>query len=164
MNPDTTPTKSRPPLPPPPPYSRNNKSQLSSTLQPDLIMGLIASPPLMGTIAPIAVPTHGGTHGTHGVFLGGGAVELGWLMSKACYCFSTQRRDKCSVSKVEHGLIDARDKTTTLKFNGTLELEMKEGTGHELDMNWTWNSSLEQLSNLLVNMDTSLSIPLNRED
>jgi hypothetical protein len=54
-------------------------------------------------------------------------------MSKACYRFSTQRRDERSVSKLERGLTDARDKTTTLKFNGTLELEMKKGTEHELD-------------------------------
>jgi hypothetical protein len=52
---------------------------------------------------------------------------------KGSLSFITQRRDKRSVSKVERGLTDARDKTTTLKFNGTLELEMKEGTEHELD-------------------------------
>jgi hypothetical protein len=52
-------------------------------LQPVPIMGSIALPPRMGKIAPTVVPTRGGIHGTYGVFLGGGAVEFGWLMSKA---------------------------------------------------------------------------------
>jgi hypothetical protein len=127
MNSETTPTKSRTPLPPPPPSSRKKnliKESSSSPLQPV---------PIMGTISPPVVPTRGGINGTYGFFLGGGAVELVWLMSKARYHFSTQIRDECSVSKVERELTDVRDKTTTLKFNGTLELEMKEGMEHELD-------------------------------
>jgi hypothetical protein len=123
-------------------------------------MGLIVLPPLMGTIAPTVVPTRGDIHGTYGVFLGGGAVEVGWLMSKARYRFSTQRGDERSVSKVECGLTDARDKKTSLKFNGTLELKMKEGNEHELD-NEQFVRTIEQLT---VNMDTSLSMPLNREE
>jgi hypothetical protein len=87
----------------------------------------------MRTIAPTVVPTRGGIHGTYGVFLGGGSVELGWLTSKARYSFSTQRRDERSISKVARGLTYARDKTTTLIFNGRLELEMREGSEHELD-------------------------------
>jgi hypothetical protein len=49
-------------------------------------------------------------------------------MSTACYRFSTQRRDEKSIGKVERGLTDARDKTTTLKSNGTLELDGTEGS------------------------------------
>jgi hypothetical protein len=60
----------------------------------------------MGTIAPTVVPTRGGIRGKYGVFLDGGAVEVGWFMPKDRYRFSTQRRDERSVSKVERGLMD----------------------------------------------------------
>jgi hypothetical protein len=49
------------------------------------------------------------------------------------YRFSSQRRDEKIVGKVERGLTDARDKTTTLKFNGTLELDGTAGSERELD-------------------------------
>jgi hypothetical protein len=69
------------------------------------------------------IPKRGGTHLIYGVFLGGGLVRAGWDMDTARYRFSSQRRDEKSVGKVERGLTDARDKTTTLKYNGTLELD-----------------------------------------
>jgi hypothetical protein len=67
------------------------------------------------------------------VFLGEGSVKAGWDMPTARYLFLTQRCDGNSVTKVERGLTDARDKTTTLKFNGTLELYGTEGSERELD-------------------------------
>jgi hypothetical protein len=54
-------------------------------------------------------------------------------MDDARYRFSSQRHDEKSVGKVERGLTDARDKTTMLKFNGTLELYGTEGSERELD-------------------------------
>jgi hypothetical protein len=72
-------------------------------------------------------PEHGGMHGTFAVFLGGGAVDPGWKMSKARYHFSIQRRDEKSVSKVERGSTGTRDRTMTLKFNGTMELYGADG-------------------------------------
>jgi hypothetical protein len=127
----TTPTKFKAPFPrgPPSPPSERKKTPLktfpTSPLQPIPKSGMIVPPPLK--------LTRDGILGYYGVFLGGGDVEAGCAMSKARYRFSTHRRDEGSVSKVERGLTDARDKTTTLKFNRTLELEMKEGTEHELD-------------------------------
>jgi hypothetical protein len=78
-------------------------------------------------------PGRGGIHPTYGVYLGGGEVEPGWTMSQNCYRFSTQRCDENNAWIVEWGLPDARDKTTTLKFNGNLELDGKEGSENELD-------------------------------
>jgi hypothetical protein len=66
-------------------------------------------------------------------------------MDDARYRFSSQRRDDKSVGKVEHGLIDARDKTTTLKFNGTLELDGTEGNERELDKD-QFVRTIEQLT------------------
>jgi hypothetical protein len=130
MNPDTTPTKSRAPLPPgpPSPSSAIKKKLLKTSLPSPLHPG-----PNMGTIVKPVKPTRGGIHGSYDVYLGGGAFEAGWVMPKARFCFSTQRRDECSDSKVKRSLANAIDETTALKFNGTLELEMKEGTEHELD-------------------------------
>jgi hypothetical protein len=54
-------------------------------------------------------------------------------MTTGCYRFLTQRRDEKSVGKVERGLTDARDKMTTLKFNGTQELDGTEGSERDLD-------------------------------
>jgi hypothetical protein len=78
-------------------------------------------------------PKRGGMHPIYGVFLGGGSVEAGWDMTTARYRFSSERRDEKSIGKVERGLTDARDKTTTLKFNITLELDGAEGIERELD-------------------------------
>jgi hypothetical protein len=79
------------------------------------------------------------------VFLGGGSVGAGWDMDDARYRFSSQRRDEKSVGKVERGLTDARDKTTTLKFNGTLELDGIEGSERELDKD-QFVRTIEQLT------------------
>jgi hypothetical protein len=54
-------------------------------------------------------------------------------MDDARYLFSSQRRDEKNTGKVERGFTDARDKTTTLKFNGTLEIDGTEGSERELD-------------------------------
>jgi hypothetical protein len=67
------------------------------------------------------------------VFLGGGSVEDVWNMTTARYRLLTQRHNEKSLAKVERGITDARDKTITLKFNGALELDGKEGSERELD-------------------------------
>jgi hypothetical protein len=59
--------------------------------------------------------------------------------------FSTQRRDGKSVAKVERGLTDALDKTTTLKFNGTLEFDGTEGSERELEKD-QFIRTIEQLT------------------
>jgi hypothetical protein len=46
---------------------------------------------------------------------------------------------------VERGLTDARDKTTTLKFNGTLKLDGTEGSERELDKD-QFVRTIEQLT------------------
>jgi hypothetical protein len=78
-------------------------------------------------------PARGGIHPIYGVYLGGGEVQHAWLMDDYHYRFSTQRRDKKNVPRFERGLTDARDKTTTLKFNGNLELDGKRGSENKLD-------------------------------
>jgi hypothetical protein len=112
MNPSSTPIKSKPLGPPHLPSIKKKAPSHVSPIQP-----LVVS----------SIPKRGGTHSTYGVFLGGGSVEAGWNMSTARYRFSIHRRHEKMVAKVERGLTDARDKTTTLKFNGTLELMEQRG-------------------------------------
>jgi hypothetical protein len=116
MNPERTPIKTKTPLRPPPLPSIKKKTTTTSSSSPirPLVMTLILK--------------RGGTHPIYGVFLGGGSVGAGWDMDDAYYRFSSQRRDEKSVGKVERGIIDSRDKITTLKFNGTLELDRTEGS------------------------------------
>jgi hypothetical protein len=59
--------------------------------------------------------------------------------------FTTQRCDEKSIVKVKRGLTDARDKTTILKFNGTLELDGTEGSERELDKD-QFVRTIEQLT------------------
>jgi hypothetical protein len=91
------------------------------------------------------IPKRGGTHPIYGVFLGGGSVGPKWDMDDARYRVSSQRRDEKSVVKVERGLNDARDKTTTFKLNGTLELDGTEGNERELDID-QFVRTIEKLS------------------
>jgi hypothetical protein len=91
------------------------------------------------------IPKRGGTHPIYGVFLGGGSVRAGWNMDDARYRSSSQRCDEKSVGKVERGLTDARDKTTTLKFNGTLDLDVTQGSERELDKD-QFVRTIEQLT------------------
>jgi hypothetical protein len=109
MNPESTPIKSKPPGPPPPPSIKKKKAPILFSPIQLLFMW--------------SIPKRGGTHSIYDVFLGGGSVEARWEMPTARYRFSTQTRDENSVAKVELGLTDARDKMTTLKFKGTLELD-----------------------------------------
>jgi hypothetical protein len=94
---------------------------------------------------PTLIPKRGGTHPIYGVFLEGGSVGAGWTMDDDHYHSSSQRRDEKSVRKVERGLTDARDKTTTLKFNGTLDLYGTEGSERELDKD-QFVRTIEQLT------------------
>jgi hypothetical protein len=54
-------------------------------------------------------------------------------MDDALYRSSSQICNEKNVGKIERGLTDARDKITTLKFNGTLELDGTEGSERELN-------------------------------
>jgi hypothetical protein len=130
MNPESTPIKSKPLRPPPlPSIKKKAPNPLSPTRH--LVMSSILK--------------RGGTHPIYGVFLGGGSVEAGWDMSTARYRFSSQRHDEKIVGKVERGLTDARDKTTTLNFNGTLEFDGTEGSERELDKD-QFVCTIEQLT------------------
>jgi hypothetical protein len=88
---------------------------------------------IMSGAAATIKPARGGIHPIYGVYLVGGEVQKAWLMGDHRYRFSTQRRDEKNVTRVERGLTDARDKTMTLKFNGNLELDGKQGSENELD-------------------------------
>jgi hypothetical protein len=133
MNPESTPIKTKTPLRPPPLPSI--KKIMTTTISSSPIR------PLVMTL----IPKRGGTHPIYGVFLGGGSVGAGWDMDDARYRFPSQRRDEKSVVKVESGLTDALDKTTTLKFNGTLKLDGTEGSERELYKD-QFVSTIEQLT------------------
>jgi hypothetical protein len=130
MNPESTPIKSKPFQPPPLPSIKKKAPSHLSPIQ---------------TLVMSSIPKRGGTHPIYGVFLGGGSVEAGLDMSTARYRFLSQRRDEKSVGKVEHGLTDAREKTITLKFNGTLELDGTQGIERELDKD-QFVRTIEQLT------------------
>jgi hypothetical protein len=129
MKPESTPIKSKPPGPPHPLSIKKKKAPSPfSPIQPLVISSILK---------------RGGTHSIYGVFLGEVLAEAGWDMPTASYRFLTQRRDEKSVTKVERGLTDAREKTTTLKFNGTLELDGTEGVKDS----WTRINLYAPLSN-----------------
>jgi hypothetical protein len=130
MNPESTLIKTKPLPPPPLPFIKKKTPSPLSPIRP-LVVSL--------------VPKRGGTHTIYGVILGGGSVGAGWYMDTARYRFSSQRLDEKIVGKVERGLTDARDKTTTLKFNGTLELYGTEGSERELDKD-QFVRTIEQLT------------------
>jgi hypothetical protein len=79
-------------------------------------------------------------------------------MATARYRFSSQRRDEKSVGKVERGLTDAHDKTTTLKFNSTLELDGTEESGRELDK----DQCVRTIEQLTLSMVNKYFMPLKR--
>jgi hypothetical protein len=76
-------------------------------------------------------PRRRGNHATHGIYLGGDKVSDTWTMPESRYRFSTQRRDETYIAKIERNLTKAQDSTSSLKFNGKLELSG--GTVAELD-------------------------------
>jgi hypothetical protein len=131
MNPESTPIKTKQPLRPPPLPSIKKKTTSSSSPIWPLVMTLI--------------PKRGGTHPIYGVFLGGESVGAGCDMDDDRYRFSSQRCDEKRAGKVERGLTDGRDKTTTLKFNGTLELDGTEVSERELDKD-QFVRTIEQLT------------------
>jgi hypothetical protein len=130
MNPESTQIKTKPLRPPPLPSIKKKTPSPLSPIRP-LVM--------------LLVPKRGGTHPIYGVFLGGGLVGAGWDMGTDRYRFSSQRFDEKRIGKVERGLTDARDKTTTLKFNGTLKLDGTEGSEIELDK-YQFVRTIEQLT------------------
>jgi hypothetical protein len=133
MNPESTPIKTKTPLRPPPLPSTKKRRTTTSSSYPILLLVMAL------------IPQRGGTHPIYGLFLGGGSVGPKWDMDDARYRFSSQRHDDKSVGKVERGVTDARDKTTTLKFNGTLELDGTEGSERELDKD-QFVRTIEQLT------------------
>jgi hypothetical protein len=87
----------------------------------------------MSETAATIKPARGGIHPIYGVCLGGGEVQQAWLMDDHRHRLSTQQWDEKNVPRVERGLTDARDKTTTLNLNGNLELGGKQGSENDLD-------------------------------
>jgi hypothetical protein len=81
-----------------------------------------------GTIDAMAialVPKRGGTHPTYGTFIGGAKLDDTYhsviTRGTSLFHFSTQRRHKKTLAKIEDNLRAARNSVTTIKFNGRLE-------------------------------------------
>jgi hypothetical protein len=79
----------------------------------------------------VTVTRRGGNHVTHDIYLGGGQVSDTCIMPGSRYRFSTQCQDEKYIAKIERNLTEARDSTSSLKFNGKLDLSG--GTASELD-------------------------------
>jgi hypothetical protein len=70
------------------------------------------------------VHKHGGNHHSHGVFQGGGAINLLYKMTpRPSYRYSTQLRNTKSLKKIESHLHSNMKDTTILKFNRKLETQ-----------------------------------------
>jgi hypothetical protein len=83
---------------------------------------------MSATLPP--TPVRGGIHPVHGIFLGGNTVQNDWS-SAGRYRYTSQRRGKKHVAKVEQNIVNARYSVSTLKFHGTLEVAAT--TVNELD-------------------------------
>ncbi|KAI2499352.1 hypothetical protein MHU86_15134 [Fragilaria crotonensis] len=70
-------------------------------------------------------PKRGGIHPQFGRFIGGAKLNDSYETiggnGASLYRFSTQRRHEKTIASIEKTLIDTRDSTTGIKFNGTLE-------------------------------------------
>jgi hypothetical protein len=94
--------------PPDPDPSSGSSSRLSSTSNSSSSMA-------------VATPKRGGIHSTHGVYVGGHALDDAWK-AVGRYQYASQRRGDKYVAKVEQHLTTARDSVSILKLHGTLEL------------------------------------------
>ena len=76
-------------------------------------------------LPPAVPPKRGGIHPQFGRFIGGSklndAYETVGGSGTGLFRFSTQRRREKTLASIEKTLRDARDSTTGIKFNGTLE-------------------------------------------
>ena len=78
----------------------------------------------MAAETEIVPPKPGGIHPIYGMFIGGSALNDAYEVStgdNSLYRFSTQRRHEKTITSIERVLREARDSTTGIKFNGTLE-------------------------------------------
>ncbi len=78
---------------------------------------------------PFPQPKRGGIHPTHGVYLGGSALDSGYRQTaRVTYKYARQRRTGKAISSIEDNLLQTRDSTGTLKFNGNLEAAVGSAT------------------------------------
>ena len=87
--------------------------------------GTPAGAPPTGAHATPTPPKRGGIHKTFGIYVGGGPLNDKYELEDpiTAYRFSSQRRHPKTISYLESDLKQARDSTTTIKFNGSLEVE-----------------------------------------
>ena len=72
----------------------------------------------------VTAPKRGGIHSTYGKFIGGSKLNNNYEIiegDNSLYRFSTQRRHEKTITSIERVLREARDNTSAIKFNGTLE-------------------------------------------
>jgi len=70
-----------------------------------------------------AKPRRGGTHPIFGIYVGGDALTLDYkLTSPNSYSSTFQIRSECSLNMAETSLYALRINTTSLKFNGKLDV------------------------------------------
>ena len=73
--------------------------------------------------AAVVMPKRGGVHATYGLYIGGCGLDNNFkpVVRRGTYSFASQRRNTKTISFIERELMNARDSTTTLKFDGKLE-------------------------------------------
>ena len=76
------------------------------------------------TTTIVIPPKRGGIHPTYGKFIWGAKLNDNYELiedNNSLYRFATQLRHEKTINSIERFLREARDTTTAIKFNGTLE-------------------------------------------
>ena len=95
---------------------------MADTTTPPKEMAETTTPPQK--MAETTPPKRGGIHSIYGKFIGGSKLDDEYKLiegTSSLYRFSTQRRHEKTITSIERALREARDTTTAIKFNGTLE-------------------------------------------
>ena len=69
----------------------------------------------------LPAPKRGGIHPVFGLFMGGTALDSKDYKAIGKFSFASQGRNAKGLSSIEQNLMNARDSTTSLKFDGKLE-------------------------------------------
>ena len=82
----------------------------------------ISSP--ISSATSISTPRRGGTHPIFGIYVGGGALDTAYkLKDGSCYSCTSQLRNEKQLNVAETSLYEQRNNTTTLKFNGNMDVQ-----------------------------------------
>ena len=104
------------------PSKRTAATGAVSNMSSDDLAALIAALASGNSRPKPPTPKRGGVHVTHGIFIGGSALDKDYKPTEAqLYHYPTQKRDGKSVGMIMNNFIEARDSSNTIKFDGNIE-------------------------------------------